>query len=577
MSRKGSSSSETAKNDKKQNGKKGVTSKISGLWKSEDKGKNKDKKAVSKLPVAKGKEKSKDNKKKDEASKKRGTSPKPNTNRNTYILDESTVEGLNRSSTYDKLDVTNEKSQIPTHDNSQKSGSHMNKSASVSSNEGKPTKQIKSIFDDNELNKTCRDFSAFEIGVEYNLDDAWASNVEKSIEVMSKSIEDNRNKIDSYYDDTVDTSRMDLTGSPAKRLSKSGSMSEIELEFGRIHSGTWTKKKSHNDYATLPHAEDSSRTLPLVKRSESLNFSANMTVSHYDYDENQEVWIRRDDKLRASDISGMSTKKKKGFRGSSGFLNAVSKMFGGSKKSNTDKQSKSMIVTEKDCKKSGENGKQNKKEKDAKMNKSEIKLSKAEQKQLKAELKAQSKLNKSELKMSKKEAKLNKSVKCEKKIESDDNSSQVLGSSTSSLKRSAEYLIDIDKSDDEDYNVLSSNAPKVCLSNVKSTGPKSPELGKYQRNDQNSVQNHNSNVPFSNNVKVNASNNCTVDNSDIDRYESTADKSQLNASAKYSPTQHLTKTEMLLARRQAQLNTSSERSESDEETTGKKRSIITTV
>ena len=572
MSRKGSYSNETTKNDKKQTSKKGVTSKISGLWKSEDKSKNKDKKAVSRLPVAKSKEKSKDVKKKEESAIKRGTSPKPNANRNTYILDESTVEGRNRSSTYDKLDATNEKSQIPTHDNSQ-----MNKSSSVSSNEGKPNKQIKSIFDDNELNKTCRDFSAFEIGVEYNLDDAWASNVEKSIEVMSKSIEDNRNKVDWHDDDGVDTSRMDLSGSPAKRLSKSGSMSEIELEFGRIHSGTWTKKKSHNDYATLPHAEDSSRTLPLVKRSESLNFSANMTVSHYDYDESQEVWIRRDDKLRASDISGMSTKKKKGFRGSSGFLNAVSKMFGGgSKKSNSDKQSKSMIVTDKESKKSGESVKQ-KKEKESKMNKSEVKLSKAEQKQLKAELKAQSKLNKSEQKMSKKEAKLNKSVKCEKKVESEDNSSQILGSSTSSLKRSAEYLIDIDKSDDEEIITNSYSAVKTSFSHERTAGPKSPELGQYQRKDnKSSVPNYNTNVPFANNAKQNISKNY-VSNSDNDRTDSASEKSTLNMSAKCSPTQHLTKTEMLLARRQAQLNSSSERSESEDESTGRKKSIITTV
>lgn len=536
------------------------------------------------MPVAKGKGKTKENKKKEklvqEGSVKREASPRPNVNRNTYILEESSVEGLNRSSTYDKLDATNDKSQIPSHDGSEMSSVLMKKSSSVSSNEGKATKQIRSIFDDNELDKTCRDFSAFEIGVEYNLDDAWASNVEKSIEVMSKSIEDSKNRIDSFYDDTVDTSKMDLTGSPAKRLSKSGSMSEIELEFGRIHSGTWTKKKSHNDYATLPHAEDTSRTLPLVKRSESLNFSANMTVSHYDYDENQEVWIRRDDKLRASDISGMSTKKKKGFRGSSGFLNAVSKMFGGGSKKAGDKQSKSMIVSDRDVKKMNESiAKQNKKEKENKLNKSEIKLSKAEQKQLKAELKAQSKLIKSEAKASKKEAKLNKSMKSEKKIEIDDDCSQTLGSSTSSLKRSAEYLIDIDKSDDEYEKSIGNNYP-VQKTDKSKTCPKSPETGKNQkRTDEKSanVNRDNSVVPYANNIKLADSNNCYAVQSELHGTESSEKSNVMNKSVKSSPPQHLTKTEMLIARRQAQLNSSVERSESEDESAGRKRSIVTTV
>lgn len=549
--RKGSNGSITNNKSEKKTEKKTVTSKIVGLWKSENKKNKPDKKSVSKLPVAKGKGKNKKEDKKHEKEEK-DTSSRQNVNRNTYILSESTVDGITKSSTYDKLNSTNDISQVPNHDSMKRSGSEMTRSGGSSGFNSADVSKAKPIFDDSELNKTCRDISVFEIGVEYDLEDAWASNIEKSIASMSRSIEENKNKVDksSFYDEYVDTSKMDLTNSPANRLSKSGSMSEIEQEFGRGHSGTWTKKKSQNDFTRLPNADETSRTLPLVKRSESLNFPSHLGVTHLDFDDGEEVWIRRDDPLRASDIT--MSKKKKGFKGSSGFLNVVSKMFGGSKKV-SDKQSKSFVADPKA-----------KKEKDSKMNKSEFKASKAE-----------AKMNKSLQKALKKEAKLSKSSK--KSVDNDDGRS-----STSSMKKSAEDLIDIDRSDEDE--VFSCHS-----SNHAGSVPHTPEMKKsftIHHNSHSTPGNPtaatklNSHVPSSiNNVhSTSAKTNQSFDSAHSD---SGSDCSPSNSSCKSSPGVHFTKTEMLLARRQRQLSGSSSLDQSlegdHEDGTGKRKCIITTV
>ncbi|WAR00889.1 hypothetical protein MAR_025261 [Mya arenaria] len=410
------------------------------------------------------------------------------------------------------------------------------KSGNMSGFNSADVSKAKPIFDDSSLNKTCRDISVFEIGVEYDLEEAWASNIEKSIESMSRSIEENKNKIDgsTFYDDFVDTSKMDLTNSPANRLSKSGSMSEIQLEFGRIHSGTWTKKKSQNEFAALPNADETSRTLPLVKRSESLNLTAHLGVSHIEYDDGQDVWIRRDDRFRASDMT--MSKKKRGFKGSSGFLNAVSKMFSGGSKKVSDQQSKSFITI---------SSKPKKEKEDSKINKSEYKLSKAEQK---AEKKAEVKMNKSLQKTLKKSS---KSSKSKKSGDLEDGRS-----STSSMKKSAEDLIDIDRSDDDEVFSNATSHSSIPTPKTKSLGPKSS-----------------SNMPSNNSISADP---CANDLSYSDLSESGSNDWSLSSS-KSSPGQHLTKTEMLQARRQAQISTTHEKSDDGEENGGKRKCIITTI
>lgn len=575
--RKTSAGSVNSNNDgKRGNGKKTVTSKIAGLWKSEKSEKTKSKadknaKSVSKLPVAKGKSKKVDNV---ENAIKRDSSPKTTVNRNTYILTDSIVDGLSKSTTYDKLTATNDESEVPSCDDASVK-KQSSKAASPDGNLGKNN----SVFYNNELNKTCRDISEFEVGVEYDLEEAWASKVEKSIEVMSKSIEENKNKLDSFYDDFVDTSKMDLTNSPANRLSKSGSMTEIELEFGRIHSGTWTKKKSHNDFSALPNADETSKTLPLKKRSESLNFSTHMSVSQVDFESyGEDVWIRRDDKLRASDIT--MSKKKKSLRGSSGFLNVVSKMFGGGSKKTMEKQEQKKM--------NESSNKQNKKDKEkdskasAKSQQKEVKLNKSDIKAIKAELKQETKLSKAEQKLAKKESKV-KGGKGKRSVEN-----EVLSSSMSSLKKSAEDLIDIDKSDDDEvFSVQNSNytLPLTGSQALRKSGRSHSEglsvsFGVKGNNQAKSGNLQNStNVPFSqHNLVQNQS--CAIntasDSPVIPQRNSSQSEDSSCSSVQDSPTQHLTKTDMLLARRQAQLNSSKNEDDTDE-VIGKKKPIVTTV
>ncbi|KAH3746759.1 hypothetical protein DPMN_181175 [Dreissena polymorpha] len=570
--RKGSDSSLGNKEEKKGTSKKGVTGKIAGLWRSESKKNKTDKKNASKLPVSKGNKKSKKALLEDvnTVQEKQDSSSKQNANRNTYILTESSVDGISKSSTYDKLSSTNDISQVPNHDSVTGSRSGTLERSRATGSTARPVLET-----DNDLNKTCREVTAFEVGVEYDLEEAWASNIEKSIASMSRSIEQNKNssgvadRSTTFYDDFVDTSRMDLTNSPANRLSKSGSMSEIELEFGRIHSGTWTKKRSQNDVALLPNADETSRTMPLVKRSESLNLTAHLGVSHLEYDDDgQEVWIRRDDRLRASDIT--MGKKKKVFKGSSGFLNVVSKMFGGGSKKGAEKQSKSFHVSEKDLKKMNEsNAKASKKEK---LNKSEVKPGKSEAKALKAEQKAEAKMTKSLQKALKKEAKLSKSGKGKKSVDVDD-----VSSSTSSLKKSSEDLIEIDRDDDDvDDDVfakqksngtlnrtaftLSTNS-SASVSDSVQTSPKTPEMKK-------------SLSVITNQSDVKISNNNTSPGSTSFISNSSSGSGSPNCSQKSSPCfAHMTKTEMLIARRQRQISQESEH----DDNVDKKKCVITTV
>ena len=337
----------------KKNTQKGAGSKIAGLWRKESSKKEKSgkqKTGSSKLPVANSSKKStvKDIEQRQmDGSEKpvnRESSPKPTVNWNTVVLSESVLDGINRSTTFEKLSTTNDHSQVPTYEHETDDYGSDLQSKIMSSH---------------------RPATEFEVGVEYSLDDAWSANVEKSIEAMSRSIEEAKSKKDSFYTEDLDISKMNLDESPAKRLSKSGSMSEIELEFGsRINSGTWKKKKSQNDFSVLPNADETCRTLPLVKRAESLNLSAMNRCQSSEYSINSSIygWKQLDSDLDGDDIwvkrdtkCGMNTtkSKKKGFHGSSGFLpfkNAVKSIFG-SKKGDKDKQSKSFSVSDKDAKK----------------------------------------------------------------------------------------------------------------------------------------------------------------------------------------------------------------------------------
>ena len=445
-------------------------SKISGLWRKESSKKDKSEKqnkASSKLPVANSKKSAvKDlSRKNTEASEKpvkRESSPKPSVNRNTVVLSESTLDGINRSTTFEKLSTTNDHSQVPTYENE--------------------TDDYYGSDIQSKIMTSHRPAAEFEVGVEYSLEDAWSANVEKSIEAMSRSIEEAKNKKDSFYTEDLDISKMNLDESPSKRLSKSGSMSEIELEFGRINTGTWKKKKSQNDFSALPNADDTCRTLPLVKRAESLNLSAMNRCQSSEYSinssvygwnqldsdvERDDIWVKRDTKL------GMNTtkSKKKGFRGSSGFLpikNVVKNMFG-SKKPDKEKQSKSFSVSDKDTKKFDELRKmsesmnvKSKKEKDPKPSKAELKQMKAELKASKAEAKAEAKALKKEAKLNKSSTKgKNKSKTEQNKVEVSAVARSDCSDSSSSLKRSADDLIEIDRESDEEFvNMTSSSTSK---------------------------------------------------------------------------------------------------------------------
>ena len=462
----------TVQTGNKKNTQKGAGSKIAGLWRKESSKKEKSgkqKTGSSKLPVANSSKKSTvkdiEQRQMDGSEKpvKRESSPKPTVNRNTVVLSESVLDGINRSTTFEKLSTTNDHSQVPTYEHETDDYGSDLQSKIMSSH---------------------RPATEFEVGVEYSLDDAWSANVEKSIEAMSRSIEEAKSKKDSFYTEDLDISKMNLDESPAKRLSKSGSMSEIELEFGsRINSGTWKKKKSQNDFSVLPNADETCRTLPLVKRAESLNLSAMNRCQSSEYSINSSIygWNQLDSDLDGDDIwvkrdtkSGMNTtkSKKKGFHGSSGFLpfkNAVKSIFG-SKKGDKDKQSKSFSVSDKDAKKFDELKKmsesmnvKSKKEKDAKPTKAELKQMKAELKACKAEAKAEAKALKKQEKLNKSAMKgKNKSKIEQSKVDVSNVARSDCSDSSSSLKRSADDLIDIDRESDEEefVNMTSSSTSK---------------------------------------------------------------------------------------------------------------------
>ena len=559
----------------KKNGQKGAGSKISGLWKAQESKTDKSEKqnkSISKLPVANSKVKSVKETK--EKVSKRESSPRPTVNRNTVILSESALDGLNRSTTYEKLSATNDHSQIPTYEESK---TDINQSVNIQS----------------KIITSKRPACEFEVGVEYSLDDAWSANVEESINAMSRSIEEAKNnKKDSFYTDDLDISKMNLDESPAKRLSKSGSMSEIELEFGRINSGTWKKKKSHNDFSVLPNADETSRTLPHVKRAESLNFSMNrcqsseyslsMSVSGWnqlEYDgESDDIWVKRDDTK-----SGMNTtkSKKKGFRGSSGFLpikNVVKHVFG-SKKSEKekDKQSKSFSVSDKDLKKFEELKKmsesmntKNKKEKEPKPSKEELK-------KMKAELKA----SKAEAKALKKEAKLNKSGKGKKlSAESKPLASSDCSNSSSSLKKSAEDLIDIDRESDEEFvNMTSSSTSKSETSDFGTNvniNVHSKTLPQNLDSVKASVFPQSSGILESAKAKTKTSPQAKVPpfNYNPPRSASSSDNTMAQNSEKIDSHTQNTRTDIQMARRKLSLK-SEEMSEGDGES--KRKCIVTTV
>ncbi|KAJ8311479.1 hypothetical protein KUTeg_010834 [Tegillarca granosa] len=301
--------------------KKQVNSKIAGLWRKED-NESPAKNNVSKLPVSTNNSPRGQQNKGGKSQQQKGNinSSFQKNSSFTIMRTESPHDGISRSSTYDKLDSTNDSSRLP-----------------------------------------CLD------DIEKDAEKDMQVPVEKTSIAGASSIEKKVTSFDSDLNKSVMEEKMSLT-----------SPEEFDLKSleKRIDTSTWKKKKPKNEMLCLPNADETAKSLEAVRavlnasilnESSMINSSVNDSLftesftdrsvsgtswRHYredsysscaPSDDEESIWIRRDADTSRSEpqLSKFSVKEKKQKRKSKGeghsFLpiKAVKQMFRRKSTSNT--------------------------------------------------------------------------------------------------------------------------------------------------------------------------------------------------------------------------------------------------
>ncbi|KAK3578393.1 hypothetical protein CHS0354_025487 [Potamilus streckersoni] len=520
-------------------GKKQTQSKIANLWRKED---EVSQSPPSKLPVSSSMSRLAKQMKNKQQVIGRTSSPRPSGNKAPLISQQQSTDspkdGLSRSSTFDKLSATNDASCVPSCDD----------------------------FDDYGKVESDGKKAVFSLNDAFNSED-------QECDMQSKSL--SKEKLDVSTENVLKEKH---TGS----LNKSENKLDIALGKGeqsednvpKINSGTWKKKKADTDFALLPNADETSKPFSMAKRADSLNFSLSgsaseegisdisfsansggkwhtidrSTPSQQMYSDDTDVWVKRqDDSICSQSQMDVSSKsKKKGTKGSSTFLpiKAVAKqIFGSSKSSQKLKKEKEMSKDEK----------VDKSDKGSKKHGAE---------------------NESGAKIPKSSKSDSKSKSFSKKCKVDSVNESIV------LKKSFEDLdIDIDNS------VLNSSA--VCMELSKDNKNSLPN-NKEQNKSTSPLPQQNGGIltqetktspqalvaPFNYNPnprgKPDTSENIEIKKDSVSNPQ--------KVSGPPSPSQHLTKTEMLMARRQQTILSGRKFDDDTEnEQDGKKKCIVTTV
>lgn len=555
--------------------KKQVGSKIAGLWKKDESGDTPSPRtSASKLPVSTTP--SRQRNLSSTGSKKSSNASLQSLNKSMNSA-ETLNEGISRSSTYDKINSTIDSSQLPSLDNENKDDDAKNVTIELMNSSVVLGDEIKGDYVELRIIQ----------GSESDFD------MNKSIVIKSPT----KNKSDS-----------DSVTSPSAASVKSQSSGEFDLKSleKRIDSSTWKKKKSDLSSTTLPNADETSKSLEAVKAlldASLASESSNMTLSSSFYntsnvqgsylsqgsrtvngtawrrykqessfasvdhseDEGDSIWVRRDPESSKSEPElnkhSLNAKKDKKEKGDKSFLpiKAMKSMFGASKKEKTSKSGSKMSLSSskeslqstkinmneivKQVEKEREKDKEKEKREKAKLKEKLKEKAKLDFAQEKAKAKEAARLEKERAKLEKEKAKAEKEkLKSSKK--SDSRKSSVADDSILSVKD-----VDISVKSQDVFGSVSH----------KTTSPQSALIPPFNYTPKDSQK--------------------PLEDSMTEPADQSLNKSQNpgpNSSANWSPaTAHMTKTEMLLARRRMN---SVNKGEGEEEG-GKKKTgcMVTTV
>ncbi|XP_052692702.1 adenomatous polyposis coli protein-like isoform X2 [Crassostrea angulata] len=555
--------------------KKQVGSKIAGLWKKDESVDTPSpRSSASKLPVSTTP--SRQRNLSSVGSKKSSNASLQSLNKSMNSA-ETLNEGISRSSTYDKINSTIDSSQLPSLDNENEDDDAKNVTIELMKSSVVLGDEIKGDYVELRIIQ----------GSESDFD------MNKSIVIKSPT----KNKSDS-----------DSVTSPSAASVKSQSSGEFDLKSleKRIDSSTWKKKKSDLSSTTLPNADETSKSLEAVKAlldASLASESSNMTLSSSFYntsnvqgsylsqgsrtvngtawrrykqessfasvdhseDEGDSIWVRRDPESSKSEPElnkhSLNAKKDKKEKGDKSFLpiKAMKSMFGASKKEKTSKSGSKMSLSSskeslqstkinmneivKQVEKEREKDKEKEKREKAKLKEKLKEKAKLDFAQEKAKAKEAARLEKERAKLEKEKAKAEKEkLKSSKK--SDSRKSSVADDSVLSVKD-----VDISVKSQDVFGSVSH----------KTTSPQSALIPPFNYTPKDSQK--------------------PLEDSMTEPADQSLNKSQNpgpNSSANWSPaTAHMTKTEMLLARRRMN---SVNKGEGEEEG-GKKKTgcMVTTV
>ncbi|XP_078329489.1 uncharacterized protein LOC111111223 isoform X2 [Crassostrea virginica] len=569
------------------NPKKQVGSKIAGLWKKDETSGEtpSPRSSTSKLPVSTTP--SRQRNLSSAGSKKSSNASLQSLNKSMNSTDTIT-EGISRSSTYDKINSTIDSSQLPSLDKDDEDDAknvtiELSKSSIVVGDE------IKGDY------------------VELRIIQGSESNFDMNKSIVTKS--PTKNKSDS-----------DSVTSPSATSVKSQSSEEFDLKSleKRIDSSTWKKKKSDLALATLPNADETSKSLEAVKAlldaslaSESPNMSLSSSfyntsnvegsylsqgsrtvngtswrrykqesfasVDHSE-DEGDSIWVRRDPESSKSEPElnkhSLNSKKDKKEKGDKSFLpiKAMKSMFGSSKKEKTSKSGSKLSLSS-----SKESLQSNKINMNEIVKQVEKEREKDREKEKKEKAKQREKLKeKAKLDFALEKAKAKEAAKLEKERAKNEKEKAKL--EKEKAKAEKEKLKNVKKSDSRKSSVAdeSSLSVKDLDLSIKSQDVFAPVNHKTSPPQAALIQ------PFNYTPKDNQK---CLENSMTEPLDQSLNKSlnpALNSSANWSQSSgsgtntHMTKTEMLLARRRMN---SVNKGEEGEEEVGKKKTgcMVTTV
>ncbi|KAL3887207.1 hypothetical protein ACJMK2_027157 [Sinanodonta woodiana] len=517
-------------------GKKQTQSKIATLWRKED---EVSPSPPSKLPVSSSMSRLAKQMKNNQQVKIRTSSPRPTGNKTPLISQQSTdspKEGLSRSSTFDKLRATNDASRVPSCDDLDDYGK-------VESDEKKAVFSLNDAF-------SCED---------------------NECDIQSKSL--SKEKLDVSTENVLKEKNTDSLNKPDNKLDIAcGKGEQSENNVPKINSGTWKKKKADTNFALLPNADETSKPLSTTKRADSLNFSLSGSASEEGisdisfstnsggkwhtidrstpaqqiYSDDTDVWVKRhDDSICSQSQLDVSSKsKKKGTKGSSTFLpiKAVAKQIFG-KSSHKLKKEKEVSKDEK----------VDKSDKASKKHGAEIESGAKTPKSSKSDSK-----NKSFTKKCKVDS-VNESIVLKKSFEEldIDIDTSVWNSSTVSIEHSKEYKTSVpnNKEQSKSTSPLPQQNGGILIQETKTSPQALVAPFNYNPNPRGKPE-------ASENIEIKKD---VVSNSQ-------------KVSGPPSPSQHVTKTEMLMARRQHTILSGRKFDDDTEnENDGKKKCIVTTV